>query len=466
MTEPVSPIRRERKTLSGKTPPQNLEMEQSTLGAILLDTEAFPKVLEVFTESDVFYHPSHRHIFSSMVELYEKGEPIDLMTVSENLKRQGAFDSIGYEYLADLIDSTPTAANVKAHAKIVYEKALLRKLITVAGEVVTLAYEGGEDVETLIDQVEKMIFNVSNDRIGKSLEQIKKILKVSVKTIEKQFENKQLVTGAPTGFKDLDGKTAGLHPSDLIIVAGRPSMGKTAFAMNIAQNLTIGNDENVVAIFSLEMSAEQLVLRMLCSEARVSGHKIRTGYLSHSDWPKLTTAAGRLHNCKMYIDDSPGATVLDIRAKARRLQAEKGRLDLVIVDYLQLMSSRGKVESRVLEVSEITRSLKQLAKELSVPVIAISQLSRKVEDRPDKRPQLADLRESGSIEQDADLVLFVYREEFYKRDEPQLQGLADIIIGKQRNGPVGKVPLTFLKDYTRFEDFAGGEPEGGYDDGM
>ena len=305
MTEPVSPIRRERTTPSGKTPPQNLEMEQSTLGAILLDTEAFPKVLEVFTESDVFYHPAHRRIFGSMIDLYEKGEPIDLMTVSENLKKQGSFDTIGYEYLADLIDSTPTAANVKAHAKIVFEKALLRKLITVAGEVVTLAYEGGEDVETLIDQVEKMIFNVSHDRIGKSLEQIKKILKVSVKTIEKQFENKQLVTGAATGFKDLDGKTAGLHPSDLIIIAGRPSMGKTAFAMNIAQNLTIDNDENVVAIFSLEMSAEQLVLRMLCSEARVSGHKIRTGYLSHSDWPKLTTAAGRLHNCKMYIDDSP-----------------------------------------------------------------------------------------------------------------------------------------------------------------
>jgi len=350
----------------------------------------------------------------------------------------------------------------------VREKAILRRLITTAGDAVTMAYENEEDVDTVLDQVEKMVLDISQQRATKTLVHVKETVKESIKTVERLYNTKQLVTGAPTGYKELDAKTAGLHPSDLIIVAGRPSMGKTAFAVNIAQNMTQVEEDRVVAIFSLEMSAEQLVLRMLCSEARVSSQRIRTGFLSQSDWPRLTTAAGRLHNCNIYIDDTPAVNVLDVRAKARRLQAERGRLDLIVIDYLQLMGSRGKVETRVLEVSEITRSLKQLAKELDVPVIALSQLSRKVEERPDKRPLLSDLRESGSIEQDADIVMFVYREEFYtKESKPEVQGHAEIIIGKQRNGPTGTVRLTFLQDYTRFEDMAHGEPEGsGYSEDL
>ncbi len=445
-----------------RVPPQSQDIERSVLGAILLDNEALPKAIETISDPDDFYNPKHRNIFDAMLSLYEKNEPVDMMTVAEELRKKGNIDSASIEYLAELMDFSATSANVRIHSKIIKEKSTLRKLITVAGEVVTLAYEDTEDVDTVLDQVERMVMEISQERARKSLVKIRDIVKESVKTIESLYASKQLVTGVPTGFKDLDEKTAGLHPSDLIIIAGRPSMGKTAITMNIAQNLAVNDEKRVVAIFSLEMSSEQLVLRMLCSEARVSSQRLRTGYFAQSDWPKLTAAAGRLHNCNIYIDDTPGVNVLDIRAKARRLQAESGRLDLIIIDYLQLMSSRGKVESRVLEVSEITRSLKQLAKELSTPVIAISQLSRKVEDRQVKRPQLADLRESGSIEQDADLVLFVYREEFYHPEKPEAQNVADLIIGKQRNGPLGDIRLTFQKDFTRFEDMATGGPGGGY----
>jgi replicative DNA helicase len=441
-------------------PPANIDMEQAVLGAILLDNEALPRALEVLQDPDTFYRPIHRRIWEAILELYERNEPVDIMTVAETLKRRQV-DGIGIEYLAELMDASPTAANVRVHAKVVREKAVLRKLITTAGEVVQLAYENAEDVDFLLDQVESMVFDISQNRVTKTLASIKDVVKESMKTIEKLYDSKQLVTGAPTGYKDLDEKTSGLHPSDLIIIAGRPSMGKTAFTMNVAQNLTGEREDAVVAVFSLEMSAEQLVLRMLCSEAKVAGGRIRTGYLSQSDWPKLSAAAGRLHGSKIFIDDSAGATVLDIRAKCRRLRAEQKRLDLIVIDYLQLMSGRGRSESRVLEISEITRSLKQLAKELQTPVIAISQLSRKVEERTDRRPQLSDLRESGSIEQDADLVLFVYREEFYHRDKPDVQNLAEIIIGKQRNGPLGTVKLAFLKDFTRFEDLSFGEPSYG-----
>ncbi|MBI5813997.1 MAG: replicative DNA helicase [Nitrospinae bacterium] len=454
--------------IPGRIPPQNVEMEQAVLGAILLDNEALPKAIESLSGPDDFYKPSHRKIFEAMIELYEKSEPVDLMTLSEALRRKGWQEEIGVEYLAELVEMVPTAANVKAHARLVREKAVLRKLITVAGEVVTLSYEDSEDVEGLLDKVEKMVLDISQQRVRKTLQPIKSIIKDSIKTVESLYASKQLVTGVPTGYKELDEKTAGLQKSDLIIVAGRPSMGKTAFAINVAQNMCSIEEERVAAIFSLEMSSEQLVLRMLCSEAKVSGHRLRTGYLAQSDWPKLTAAAGRLHKSNIYIDDTPGQTVLDIRAKARRLQAEAGRLDLVIIDYLQLMQSRGRVESRTLEVSEITRSLKNLAKELGVPVIAISQLSRKVEDRTVKQPQLSDLRESGSIEQDADLVLFVYREEFYNKEKPDAQGVAEIVIGKQRNGPLGTVKLAFLKDFTRFEDLSRMEPAEyqGYDEGL
>ncbi len=460
----ISSSVRQNRTLPGRVPPQSIEMEQSVLGAILLESEALPRTLEALSGPEDFYKPAHRKIFDAVIDLYERNEPVDLMTVAEGLRKAGYLNDIGgVDYLADLVETTPSAANVRAHAKIVKEKAILRKLITVAGEVGTLAFEDSEDVEVLLDRVERMVLEISQERSKKSFEEMKSIIKSGMETVAKLYENQSSVTGLPTGYKDLDEKTAGLQKSDLIIIAGRPSMGKTALAMNIAQNAARDNEEAVIAIFSLEMSSEQLALRMLCSEAKVSGQKIRTGYLAQSDWPKLTSAAGRLHNCSIFIDDTPVQTALDIRAKARRLQNEKGRLDLVVIDYLQLMNARGKSESRTLEVSEITRSLKQLAKELNVPVIAISQLSRKAEDRTDKRPMLSDLRESGSIEQDADIVMFVYREEFYNKEKVETHGRAEIIIGKQRNGPIGTVNLTFLKDFTRFEDMAMAEP-GGYVD--
>lgn len=457
MNDPAMQTPRDRSG-PGRTPPQNVEMEQFVLGAILLDREALPKVIEAITGSEDFYKPSHRKIYEAALDLYERNEPVDIMTVSEALRKKGTFGEVGIEYLAELVDMVPTSANVAAHARIVKEKAVLRKLITVAGEVVTLAFEESEDVEALLDKVERMVLDISQQRVRKTLVPLRSVIMDSIKTVETLYQTKQLVTGAPTGYKDLDEKTAGLQPSDLIIIAGRPSMGKTAFAMNIVQNMTTINEDSVAAIFSLEMSAEQLALRLLCAEAKVSGQRLRTGYLAQSDWPKLTAAAGRLHKTHIYIDDSAGQTALDIRAKARRLQAQLGRLDLVVIDYLQLMSSRGRVESRVLEVSEITRSLKQLAKELRTPIIAISQLSRKVEDRKGGAPQLSDLRESGSIEQDADVVMFVYREEVYEKNKPELQGQAEIIIGKQRNGPIGSVKLAFLKDFTRFEDLANIDP--------
>ncbi len=453
----IKPVQR----TQGRTPPQNIEMEQSVLGAILLDNNVLSKALEVLAGAEDFYKPAHRKIYDAMIDLYERNEPTDLLTLTENLRKSGLLNEIGgTDYLADLTDIVPTAANIRVHAKVVREKAILRKLITVAGEVGSLAFEDSEDIETLLDRVERMVLEISQERARKSFLSMKTVINAGMETVARLYDNKSLITGVTTGYKDLDEKTAGLQPSDLIIVAGRPSMGKTALAMNIVQNAASDNDEAVVAVFSLEMNAEQLALRMLCSEAKVSGNKMRTGFLAQSDWPKLSAAAGRLHAASIFIDDTASQTALDIRAKARRLKNEQGRLDLIVVDYLQLMSARGRVESRHLEVSEITRSLKQLAKELHVPVIAISQLSRKVEDREGKRPQLADLRESGSIEQDADLVIFVYREEFYDRDKPEAQGKAEIIIGKQRNGPTGVVKLAFLKDFTRFEDLAAADPAG------
>ena len=446
-----------------RTPPANLDMERAVLGALLLDSEALPKAMEALSGSEDFYKPAHRKIYECVLRLFEKGEPVDLLTLSEALRTRGWLDEVGgVDYLAELLDSTPTSANVRVHARVVREKAVLRRLITVAGDAVTLAYEQEDQVDTVVDEIERMILDVSQKRAKGAFQDVSLVIKSAMKTVENLYENKRLVTGVTTGYKDLDEKTAGLQKSDLIIVAGRPSMGKTAFALNIVQNFTREVEEAVVCVFSLEMSAEQLVIRLLCSEARVSSHKLRTGYLAKSDWPKLTIAAGSIYKRSIHIDDTPGQTVMDMRGKARRLQAEKGRLDLVVVDYLQLMDSRGKVESRVQEVSSITRSLKQLAKELNVPVVVISQLSRKVEDRVgSKRPQLSDLRESGSIEQDADVVLFVFREDYYAKDKPEIENTAEIIIGKQRNGPLGVTKLTFLKDYTRFEDFARAE---GYSD--
>ena len=364
--------------------------------------------------------------------------------------------------MASLIDAIPTAANIEYYARIVKEKAVLRKLIETSTNIVTQSYEDRQDVDGLLDEAERAIFQIAENRVRPSFYPIREIVKSSFKTLEKLFEKKELVTGIPSGFKDLDLTTAGFQPSDLIIVAGRPSMGKTAICLNFAEYAAI-EKRIPVAVFSLEMSKEQLVLRMLCSEARVEGTRIRTGFLSESDWPKLTLAAGNLSDAPIYIDDSPALSILELRAKARRLKSEHG-LGMLIVDYLQLMRGRTMVESRQQEISEISRSLKALAKELNLPVIAVSQLSRRSETREDKRPQMSDLRESGAIEQDADLILFIYRDEVYNRSEDNPnRGKAEVIIGKQRNGPTGKIDLAFLDKFTAFKDLYSGPSEGPYE---
>lgn len=442
-----------------KVPPQNIEAEQCVLGGVLLENEAISKVLEIMIADD-FYRESHRKICHSMIELFEKSEPIDLITLTNILKSNNQLDEVGgAAYLASLVDNIPTAANIGYYAKIVKEKSILRGLINAATEIVARGYEDGGDVVDLLDQAEKSIFQISESQIKPSFYEIKSLLKESFKTIEKLYESREIVTGVPTGFDEIDKLTTGFQPADLIIIAGRPSMGKTAFSLNIAQYAAI--KKNIpAALFSLEMSKEQLVLRMLCSEAKVDAHRLRGGFLGEEDWPKLTRAAGILSEAPIFIDDTPALSVLEMRAKTRRLMAEH-KLGLVIVDYLQLMRGRGlfargrSSETREQEISDITRSLKSLAKELHIPVIALSQLNRRVEERQNKRPQLADLRESGAIEQDADLIAFIYRDEIYDRsDDNPNKGIAEIIIGKQRNGPVGEVKLAFLDKYTTFENLA------------
>jgi len=379
------------------------------------------------------------------------------------LRKGNQLDAVGgASYVTSLIDSVVTAANIDYYAKIVKEKAVLRRLIETSTEIITNSYEDRTDVETLLDEAERAIFQISQNRVRPSFYPIRDIVKESFRTIEKLYEKKELVTGVPSGFKELDQRTAGFQHSDLIIVAGRPSMGKTALCLNLAQYAAI-EKRIPVAIFSLEMSKEQLVIRLLCSEANVEGTRLRTGFLTESDWPRLTLAAGNLSDAPIYIDDTPALTVLELRAKARRLQAEHG-LGMVVIDYLQLMRGRARVESRQQEISEISRSLKALAKELNIPLIAVSQLSRRAEERQGMRPQLADLRESGAIEQDADLILFLYRDEVYNRaeDNPN-RGKAEVIIGKQRNGPTGKVELAFLDKFTTFKDLYKGESEGFYE---
>jgi replicative DNA helicase len=434
----------------GKIPPQHLEAEEFVLGAILIDNQALSKALEMLSPS-AWYREAHRKIFQAMIELSEANEAIDQVTVSECLRRRNELDQIGgAAYLAKLVAQVPTAANVRHHAKIVQEKALLRNLITVATDIVASGYRDSEKVEDLIDQAERSIFEIAERKMRPSFIPVRDIVKASFETIERLYEKKERVTGVPTGFTKLDELTSGLQPSDLIILAGRPSMGKTALALSIAQYAAIEKRETV-AIFSLEMSKEQLVLRMLCSEARVDAHKLRSGFLGRADWPKLTSAAGRLAEAPIYIDDSPAMAVLEMRAKARRLKAERG-LGLVIVDYLQLMRGRGGADNREQEISDISRSLKALAKELAIPVIALSQLSRAVETRGgDKKPQLSDLRESGAIEQDADVVMFIFREEVYRQTEEN-HGIADILLRKQRNGPTGEIQMAFIDRYTRFEN--------------
>ncbi len=447
---------------SHKLPPQNIEAEQSVLGGVLIENEAIHRVLELLTPED-FYREAHHRIFDALINLSERDEPADLITLTNDLRKNGLLDSVGgASYITSLIDAVPTAANIEYYAKIVKEKAILRRLIQTATNIVTESFQEREDVEGLLDEAERAIFEIAENTVKPSYYPIREIIKDSFKTLEKLYERKELITGVPSGFKGLDKKTAGFQPSDLIIVAGRPSMGKTAFCLNVAQHAAVEGKTPVV-IFSLEMSKEQLVTRMLCSEAEVEGTRVRTGFLNESDWPKLTLAAGNLSDAPIFIDDTASLTILELRAKARRLKGEHG-LSLIIVDYLQLMRGRSKVENRQQEISEISRSLKGLAKELNIPVIAVSQLSRNPESREDKRPQMSDLRESGAIEQDADLILFIYRDEVYNRSEDNPnRGIAEIIIGKQRNGPTGKVDLAYLDKFTAFKDLYRGESGGGYE---
>ena len=439
---------------SDRIPPQNLEAEISVLGAVLQEPGALLRAMEVLRPED-FYKEAHRKIFRACLDLFERNEPVDLVTLANELMRRKQLDEVGgASQLSALVDAVPTAANVTHHARVVKDKAVLNALIQKATAVVSKAYADSEDTDQLLDWAEQQIFDISQDKISRSFFPVKSILKGTFQLIEKLYDRKSHVTGVPTGFSDFDRLTSGLQPAELIVVAGRPSMGKTSFCLNVAQHAAIR--ENItVAIFSLEMSKEQLVQRMLCSETSVDSHRLHTGYLSDTDWPKLTTAAGRLSEAPIYIDDTPGISLLEMRAKARRLKAERG-LGLVIIDYLQLVSGRARAENRQQEISEISRGLKAMAKDLNVPVVALSQLSRAVESRDPPRPQLSDLRESGAIEQDADVVTFLYRPAFYRKrkgeetDEPE-DNTTEIIIGKQRNGPTDTVYLTFLREYTRFE---------------
>jgi replicative DNA helicase len=436
-----------------RVPPQNLEAEQSLLGGLLIDAEAINKVADI-VGSDDFYREAHARIYEIMLDLYERNEPIDLLTVSSSGKDKGFIEQIGgITYLSTLVDLMPSAANIAQYAKMVREKALLRKLMNVATEIIEKGHDADLSAESYIDEAEKMIFQVAENKLKPSFSSVRDIVKENVKTIERLSQNKQSVIGVPTGYKDLDDLTSGFQPSDLIVVAGRPSMGKTAFCMNVAQYVgDLDGGSTPVGIFSLEMSKEQLVTRLLSSESQVSQSKLRTGTLSGADWQALARAAGKLCDSSIFIDDSPGITVLELRARARRLKKEHG-LSLVVIDYLQLMKGRNSAERREQEISEISRSLKALAKELNVPVIAISQLNRMVEQREDRRPRLSDLRESGAIEQDADVIIFIYRDEVYnKSTDDSNKGIAEIIVGKQRNGPTDTVRLAFLGECAAFRN--------------
>ena len=440
-----------------RTLPHNLEAERSVLGAILLHNDAFNLAAEVIDSRD-FFRDAHRRIFDKMVKLSERGDAIDLVTLKDELARSGEIEEVGGpSYIAALVDGVPRSTNVEHYARIIKEKATLRSLIFSANKILATAYEAEEDADVILDQAEHAIFAIADDKVRDGFVSLRDLAQGSLETIEKLHARKELVTGVPTGFTDLDELTSGLQASDLIIVAGRPSMGKTSLVLNMAQH--VGTKTNMtVGLFSLEMSKEQLFLRMLTGEARIDAHRLRGGFMGERDWGRLAQAIGTLSDAKIFIDDSPSIGVLEMRAKCRRLKSEHG-LHLVIVDYIQLMQGRGRFENRTLEVASISRSLKGLAKELSVPIVVLSQLSRAPESRSDHRPQLSDLRESGALEQDADVVMFIFREDLYadKNAPPaDTQGVAELIIGKQRNGPVGVVKLAFIREFTRFENLASG----------
>ncbi|HJL41856.1 MAG TPA: replicative DNA helicase [Myxococcales bacterium LLY-WYZ-16_1] len=434
----------------GRVPPNDLDAERAVLGSILLDNEAIYVATEEL-EPDDFYRPAHRMVFRSMQELAKRSEPVDAVTVTSLLRTQGELEAAGgVEGVVELAEVVPTAANVRHYLEIVRKSSMLRKLISAATEIASGAYETTSP-EDAVDSAEKAIFDIARAKSRQGVTPIAQIVQTAFHRIEKLAEEKKPITGVSTGIMQLDTKTAGLQPSDLIIVAGRPSMGKTAFSIGMAMHAAI-SDGRTVGIFSLEMSKESLVTRMLCSDGRIDSARLRGGFLTEEDWPKLARAAGRISEAPIFIDDTGSLSSLELRAKCRRLAAEHD-LHLVVVDYLQLMRGHASAQSREQEISEISRSLKALAKELDVPVVALSQLNRAVEQRVDKRPGLADLRESGAIEQDADVIMFVYRDEVYNK-ETEDRGVAELIVGKQRNGPVGTVRCKFFHEYTRFDNLA------------
>jgi replicative DNA helicase len=435
--------------------PHNLEAEKCVLGAILINNHAFNQAAEVIDATD-FFRDAHRRIFDKMVALTDRRQPVDLVTLKDELSRSSQLDEVGGPaYISSLTDGVPRSANVEYYARIVKEKSTLRRLIQSANDVLGRAYDAEEDADDLLDEAERSIFQIAEHRLRAGFVRLGELVDSGYQLIEQLQQHRGLVTGVPSGFADLDELTSGFQKADLVIVAARPSMGKTSFVLNVALHCGI-EAGRTVGVFSLEMSKEQLFLRMLTAEARVDAHRFRGGYLGEQDYARLVDAFGRLHDARVFVDDTPAIGILEMRAKARRLKLEHG-LDLLVVDYLQLMQGRGKFDNRQQELASISRALKILAKELNVPILALSQLSRAPEARGDHRPQLSDLRESGALEQDADVVLFIFREEMYAQNadrRPDVEGLAEIIIGKQRNGPTGVVRLAFLKQYTRFENLA------------
>ncbi|GEK88958.1 replicative DNA helicase [Alkalibacterium putridalgicola] len=443
--------------IGDRLPPQNIEAEQSVLGSILLDPEAIIPAME-YVEANDFYRRAHQLIFQSMIELNEKNEAIDVITIANNLESKDQLEDVGgTPYLAELATTVPTAANVEHYAKIVEERAILRNLIQTATEIASQGYQETDNIPNLLDEAERRILEVSEKKSRSGFVDIETVLRNTINNIDDLFQNDDDITGVSTGYKMLDQMTAGLHEDELIILAARPGVGKTAFALNVAQNIGTKTDENV-AIFSLEMGAEQLVNRMLCAEGTINATHLRTGQLTEEEFTKLFVAMGSLSKANIYIDDTPGIRTAEIRAKCRKLKQEKGSIGLIVIDYLQLIEGTGR-ESRQQEVSEISRQLKKLAKELSVPVVALSQLSRSVEQRQDKRPILSDLRESGSIEQDADIVAFLYREDYYRsedgeEDESADENVVEVILEKNRSGARGTVKLLFIKEYNKFSSLS------------
>ncbi|MDD8018435.1 MAG: replicative DNA helicase [Bacteroidota bacterium] len=440
---------------SGRVPPQAVDVEMSVLGAMLLEKEAVSRTVEILDDT-AFYKPAHQKIFKAIISLFEKNEAADSITVVDELRRGGHLEEIGGPlYISDLTMHVTSAANVEYHAKIVLEKSLLRNLISASTEITSRAFTESDDALDLLDEAENKIFQISEKRLKKSYIPMKEAVFATMEMLESIHGKHSGVTGVPTGFTVLDNMTGGFQNSDMIIVAARPSMGKTAFVLSLARNAAIDHDKSI-GFFSLEMSSQQLVMRLICAEARVDAHSVRTGRLPDEQWRNLSTRIGKLYNAKIFIDDTPALSILELRAKARRLKAEHD-ISMIIIDYLQLMAGPKNAQSREQEISQISRSLKALAKELNIPVVALSQLNRAVEISADKRPTLANLRESGAIEQDADVVLFIHRPEKYNIMEEQgksTQGVAEIIIGKQRNGPTGEVELTFINQYARFENMA------------